>query len=182
MNAGRQGAFANPEKITTHFHLREGDVVADLGAGSGQYMKLLSDAVGESGKVYLCEIQKPLVESLGNRAQELHLSNVRTLWADLEHPGGVKVNDDALDAALLSNVLFQIEDTDAAVKEIHRILRPGGKLFVIDWTDSFGGLGPRAQDVVPEADAQSLFESAGFTLLSDFPSGDHHYGLIFRKN
>lgn len=177
-----QGTFANPEKITTHFHLREGDVIADLGAGSGQYMKPLSDAVGKSGKVYLCEIQKPLVESLGNRAQELRLSNVRTLWADLEHPDGVKVRDQELDAALLSNVLFQIEDKNAAISEIMRILRPGGKLFIIDWTDSFGGLGPRALDVVSEASTRSLFERAGFTFLSDFPAGDHHYGMTFRKN
>lgn len=177
-----QGTFANPEKITTHFHLREGDVVADLGAGSGQYMKPLSDAVGKSGKVYLCEIQKPLVEALGNRAQELRLSNIRTVWADLEHPGGVKVRDQELDAALLSNVLFQIEDKNAAVTEIMRILRPGGRLFVIDWADSFGGLGPRANDVVSETSARSLFEGAGLTFLSDFPAGDHHYGMTFRKN
>jgi ubiquinone/menaquinone biosynthesis C-methylase UbiE len=178
---GTRGTFASPERISTHFHLHEGDVVADLGAGSGQYMKLLSDAVGKSGRVYLCEIQKQLVESLGQNSQNQRLSNVRTLWCDIEAPGGIKLNDGALDVALLSNILFQFEDKDAALTEISRVLRKGGRLFVIDWTDSFGGLGPHPNHVVTEASARTLFEGAGFSLDRDFPAGEHHYGLAFRK-
>lgn len=176
------GTFANPEKISTHFHLHEGDVVADLGAGSGQYMKPLSDAVGESGKVYLCEIQKQIIDSLENRARELHLKNVRTVWADVETAGGVKINDGTLDAAILSNTFFQFEDKEDAVTEIKRLLRSGGKLFFIDWTDSFGGLGPHPDSVVEESEAKKIFEANGFTFERDFQAGDHHYGLSFRKS
>ncbi len=175
------GKFVDPKVATSHFHLREGDVVADFGAGSGHYMKLLADAVGKSGRVYLCEIQKPLVDALGFKAQELRLTNVHPIWCDAEAPNGTKLKDGALDAALLSNTLFQFENKENALKEIFRTLRPGGKLFVIDWTDSFGNLGPRPEDVVRETDARSILENVGFIFEHTFPTGEHHYGLMCRK-
>ncbi len=175
------GKFVDPKVTTSHFHLREGDTVADFGAGSGHYMKPLTDAVGKSGRVYLCEIQKNLVDTLGFKAREARLTNVYPVWCDVEAPNGSKLKENSLDGALISNVLFQFSDKVAALKEIHRVLRQGGKLFVIDWTDSFGNLGPRPEDVVREGDAKTLVESVGYVYEHSFPAGDQHYGLMFRK-
>ncbi len=176
-----KGSFADPTAIVSHFHLREGDTVADFGAGAGHYMMPLSHVVGKSGVVYLCEIQKNLVEALGNQARDQHITNVRPLWCDLERLGGIKMQDGLLDAGVLSNVLFQLHDKESALREIWRVLRKGGKLFVIDWTDSFNGLGPRSQDVVTEKQAEALLIRAGFSVERTFPSGDHHYGIACRK-
>ncbi|QQR65383.1 class I SAM-dependent methyltransferase [Candidatus Kaiserbacteria bacterium] len=175
------GRFVDPENTVTHFHLREGDVVADFGAGSGAYLKPLSSAVGLSGIVYACEIQKNLVDALGTKAAEQRLNNIRPVWCDIEAPGGTKFNDGTLDAGLLSNILFQFVRKDTALTEVARVLRKGGKLFVIDWTDSFGGLGPRPEDVFSETDARSLLEQAGFSCEGTFSAGDHHYGLLCHK-
>ena len=112
------GKFIDPRVVVSHFHLREGDTIADFGAGSGHYMKPLSEAVGQSGKVYLCEIQKNLVETLGNMVHESRLRNIRTLWCDLEVPQGIKISDGALDAGLLSNTLFQFANKQAGLTEI----------------------------------------------------------------
>lgn len=176
------GRFADPAMIVSHFHLRGGDTVADFGAGSGHYMKPLSLVVGASGKVYLTEIQKNLVEALGNKKSEARLSNVYPLWCDIEAKNGTKLGDASLDAGILSNTLFQFAHKEHALTEIHRVLRPGAKLFVIDWSESFGNLGPRPEDVVHEADAKSLITARGFSFERTFPVGDHHYGLAFRKN
>jgi ubiquinone/menaquinone biosynthesis C-methylase UbiE len=175
------GRFVEPSAAVTHFHLKPGDSVADFGAGSGHYMKPLSDAVGTSGKVYLCEIQKNLVDALTVRAHELRLANIHPVWCDLEAENSMKLKDASLDAGLLSNTLFQLTDKPKALKEIARVIRKGGKLFVIDWTDSFGGLGPHPKDVIREADAAALLSAAGFTVERTFPAGDHHYGLACRR-
>jgi arsenite methyltransferase len=181
MGTGPQGKFVDPRAVCTHFHLREGDSVADFGAGSGHYMKPLSDAVGQSGKVYLCEIQRALVDALGTKKNDERLTNVNPLWCDLEAIGGTKLQNEVLDAGLLSNTLFQLGNKDVALQEISRVLRKGAKLFVIDWTDSFGGLGPHPKHVVTEEAARQLAEKAGFVYERSFPTGDHHYGLAFRK-
>lgn len=175
------GRFVIPEKAATHFHLREGDKVADFGAGSGYFTKILSKLVGEEGRVYACEIQKNLVESIGDLARRENLNNVSVVWCDMETQNGTKIEDKVLDAAIVVNTLFQIEDKDVAVDEITRTLRSGGKLFVIDWSESFGGLGPQPDAVISENDTRALFEQHGFVYERSFDTGDHHYGIAFRK-
>lgn len=179
--SGIGGQFIDPSTVVIHFHLREGDRVADFGAGSGSYLAALSRAVGASGRVYACEIQKGLVEKLGTLIREKHLMNVEPLWCDLEAPQGTHLADGILDGGLLSNTLFQLENRQAAITEIARVVRLGGKAFVIDWSDSFGGMGPAPSAVVHEDEARSLFEAHGFTFERSLPAGEHHYGFVMRK-
>ena len=175
------GKFSDPNAVATHFHLREGDVVADFGAGSGFYMKVLSELVGRSGIVYLCEVQKSLVEALGIKARQLRLSNTRVLWGDFEVIGGTKINEGSLDAVILSNVLFQLHDKASAFQEVARTMKKGGKLFIIDWKSSFSGLGPQPEYVVIEDVTRSYAEQVGFVYERSFPTGEHHYGIALRK-
>lgn len=172
--------FVVPEKAVTHFCLREGDKVGDFGAGSGFFEKALSRAVGSAGTVYAFEIQKQLVERIAEIARKERLGNVEVLWCDLELKGGCKLKNGVLDAGLLSNALFQLDDKATALGEIRRLLHTGGKLLVIDWSDSFGGMGPQQNDVVSEADAKALIAKHGFAFERSFPAGEHHYGLAFR--
>ncbi|MBP9836710.1 MAG: class I SAM-dependent methyltransferase [Candidatus Pacebacteria bacterium] len=181
MNFVLPGRFVVPEVVSTHFHIKEGDMVADFGAGSGFFLKILSRSVGSSGRVYACEIQKHLVEKVGEFIRLNNLSNVHPLWCDLEEVNGIKLKDNSLDAGLLVNTLFQFEKKEEAIKEIRRTLRPGGVLHVIDWSESFGGLGPRPQDVITKDKAINLFESLEFMLEREYPAGDHHYGFTVRK-
>jgi len=170
-----------PDVVASHFHLREGDSVADFGAGGGFYLKTLSRAVGGSGQVYACEIQKQLVEKLGVQARLMGLSNIHPIWCDLEEPDGIKIGTAELDAAILVHTLFIIEDKVAAIKEMGRTIRSGGKFFVIDWTESFGGMGPQPSNVMTAEATTALLEGNGFIFEREFPTGDHHYGLAFRK-
>lgn len=180
-NTTQTGRFVVPELLVTHFHVREGDKVADFGAGSGFFVPVLSKAVGPEGRVYALEIQRSLSERIGELVRQEELQNVDTLWCDIERVGGTKLEDEILDIAIVVNTLFLFEDKDTAVKEIYRTLRSGGKLFVVDWSESFGGLGPQPQDVVDVKEAVTLFESNGFVMERDFDAGDHHYGVAFRK-
>lgn len=173
--------FVVPEVVASQFHLHEGDQVADFGAGSGYFLKVLSQAVGADGHVYACEIQKTLVEKVGTQVQQQGLHNVDTVWCDLETPGGSKLADAVLDAGILVNTLYQIEERDIAVLEMGRTLRPGGKLLVIDWADTVPGLGPTSDRLLDAEACANLFEANGFVLDRDFPAGAHHYGLAFRK-
>jgi ubiquinone/menaquinone biosynthesis C-methylase UbiE len=170
-----------PSVITTHFHLREGDSVADFGAGSGYFIEALSKAVGQSGRVYACEIQRELVEKIGTLIRSKGIGNTDPLWCDIEADHGVKIADGLLDAAVLINTLFQVEDKQTTIHEIARTMRSGGKFFVVDWTESFGGLGPHPDQVITAENAKALVETAGFVFERDFDAGDHHYGLAFRK-
>ena len=58
MNFTLPGRFVIPDVVATHFHLKEGDSVADFGAGNGFFLKTLSTAVGPNGKVLLVKFKR----------------------------------------------------------------------------------------------------------------------------
>lgn len=105
--------------------------------------------VGHAGKVIAVEVQRPLVDSLHNRARELGYDNVEVVWADAASHGGTKLPDAAADFVVIINTLYQIEDVAAAVAEVYRTLRPHGIVYVVDWIDSFDGLGPSPSNTQP---------------------------------
>lgn len=173
--------FSDPQHNIEQFMLGEGMHVADLGAGSGAYTLAAGRAVGSGGRVYAVEVQKDLLPRIKNILKTERVYNVEVIWGDVEHLGGTKIRDLLLDAAIVGNVLFQIEDKKIFVDEVRRILKPKGKVLVVDWQESFGGLGPAPGAVFAQRAARELFEKSGFTFEKEISAGDHHYGMIFRK-
>ena len=178
--ATHNNRFAAPELILSHFHVRDGDLVGDFGSGAGTFLPGLSKKVGESGRVFACEIQRGLVDKIGTLIHAQSLRNVDPLWCDLEAEGGIKISDGILDVAIVINTLYQYEERERAIAEKHRTMRSGGVVYVVDWEDSFGGIGPHPDCVICKQMAIDLFEAAGFILEREYPAGEHHYGLAFR--
>ena len=174
--------FSDPEHNIEQFHLRPGMHVADLGAGSGFYTFAASRALGKEGRVYAVEVQKELLERVKTEATRQGLSNVEVIWGNIEKVGGTKLRELSIDAAIVSNVLFQTPDKDALAQEAARIVKPKGKVLVVDWADSATAMGPKGGDRYPAEKARALFEKFGFAHEEDIRAGDHHYGMVLRKS
>ncbi len=173
--------FKDPSENIKELFLKEGEIVAELGAGSGWYTREASRRVGHTGKVYALEVQKELVETLKNRVKDEGLGNVECIWANIELRGGTKLADGLVDASIVANVLFQIEDKVGFAREVSRIMKPKGMLMIIDWTGDGAGAGPKGDHVVNESSARKLFEETGFSYERSFNPGTHHYGIIMKK-
>lgn len=174
-------AFVDPKQIIRQFAVGEGWHVADFGTGSGAYVFALAANVGGEGRVYAVDIQKDLLLKVKNEARARGLLNVEILWGDVEKAGGSKLRDNSMDAVVASNILFQVEDKRGCVREISRVTKPGGRVLIVDWTDSFGGLGPQQEAVLTKDAATELFQKERFIYEQSIPAGDHHYGIIFKK-
>jgi ubiquinone/menaquinone biosynthesis C-methylase UbiE len=172
--------FAHPVRNVAALGLQAGMTVADFGSGSGAYTLAIAARLEGSGHVYAVDIQRDLLRRTHNEAHKRGLKNLSVIWADLEKRGASKIADRKLDLVLISNLLFQLDDKSAPLLEAWRILKPTGYLAIIDWSDSFGGMGPIKQDVVTKEKALELAQKTGFELTREFPAGAHHYGLIFR--
>ena len=173
--------FITPEETISYFGIAEGMRIADLGCGTGSYTIPMALRIRGAGKVYAIEVQKELLERMTRDALTKHLTNIEPIWWTIEHHGGTKLADQSIDVALLSNVLFQVEDRIGCMKELMRIVKHDGHVVVIDWSESFNSMGPIADHVLNRPTAEALFTQYGFTLDRDFPAGSHHYGLIFKK-
>ena len=171
-------SFSDPQKNIAQFDIGPGMSVADLGAGTGFYTIEAARKAGTSGKVYAVEVQKDLLAKLKTNASHEHLFNIEVIWGNIETIGGTRLRDGSVDRIIASNVLFQIEHKDNFCLEIKRLLKPSGKVLVVDWS-SLSPLGPKT--LVPQMTARALFEKAGFVFESSISAGDHHYGLIFTK-
>jgi ubiquinone/menaquinone biosynthesis C-methylase UbiE len=173
--------FSNPKSNLDQFALTPGMLVADLGVGAGYHALEAAKAVGPEGRVFGVDVQKELVLNLKKSAEKEGLDNLEVIWGDIEKVGGTKIKDSIIDACLVTSVLFQLEEKDGFVQEVARILKPGGKVLVIDWMDSFAGLGPHREQIFTQDQAENLFIGAGFEIEKRIDAGDHHYGFIAKK-
>jgi len=173
--------FAHPSRNALHFGIEPGMSVADFGAGSGHYVWPMAQALGPSGHLFAIDVQQDLLKRIHNEAHKRGLNQVKIIWADLEKPKASKIADRTLDLVLISNLLFQLEDKAAVVREAKRILKPSGRLVVIDWVDSFNMMGPHKKDVVAKDVGLALLLDNGFKLVREFPAGAHHWGIIARS-
>lgn len=160
--------------------IEPGMKIADFGAGSGAYVNLIAEALLGSGTVYAVDIQKDLLRRIKNEATKRGHKNVEIIWGDVEEEGGSKLGS-VLDLVLISNLLFQVRDKTGVMLEAARALRSGGRIAIIDWSESFDGMGPQEEAVVTKEDAYEYARKTGLTFVREFSAGAHHYGLIFRK-
>lgn len=174
--------FTHPKRNIITLALEPGQRVADLGAGSGHYTFAAADMVGGGGKVYAVDVQKNLISKIKSESLRRNLGNIEVVWGNIEKERGTTLKDESVHIVLLTNTLFQVEDKEAVVREAFRILRPKGKLLVIDWSESFGGLGPNPAHVIDERTAKDLIEDTGFKIEQEIEAGAHHYGFIARKS
>lgn len=121
--------FRKPAEFVSTLGIGEGHKVLDYGCGVGSYTIPAARLVGESGKVYALDVHPIAIERVEKRARKDGLSNIVTIQSDL----ATGLPEEHIDFALLIDVFKSINDRMALLKEIHRILRPLGKLvFLID--------------------------------------------------
>ena len=173
--------FSKPHNNLERLGLGEGQVVVDLGVGSGHYALAAAHMLGPDGRVYAVDVQQALLDKVADTAKDVGIQTIEIILGDIERPQGSQLADGIADVVLLCNTLFQLDDQAAGMAEAARLLRPAGKLLVVDWQESFAHLGPTPEQVVDKAAAEQLLAQAGFELEREINAGDHHYGLVARK-
>ncbi len=168
--------FLTPDHLVRELYLKPGDRVADIGCGTGAYTIALANEVGATGQVYAVDVHRDALHTLAATLDRKGIINVEMLWADAEKQ--IPIDAYSLDALVFSNVLFQFENVEKAIILAAKLIKPEGQLLVVDWRDSFGGVGPHPSHVIQEEQAIQLVQSHGFRLLKRLPAGDYHYAFL----
>jgi ubiquinone/menaquinone biosynthesis C-methylase UbiE len=173
--------FLDSQKIVSALGVRAGQHVADLGCGTGYFSIELARAVGKDGVVSAVDIMQEPLDSVRARSESLGLGNIRAIRANLEVLGGTAIPDNSQDLALLANTLFQSQKKDAILAEAVRILKPGGRLVVIDWKKGAVGFGPPDELRTDEQAMRALAVAAKARFDGTIDAGTFYYGLVFKK-
>ena len=122
-----------PHPLITRARLREilapepGERVLEIGPGTGYYTVDLAEWVGPDGTVEVFDLQQEMLDHTIGHARERGLWNVSATRGDAQE---LPYEEDSFDAAILIATLGEIPDQDAALREVARVLRPGGRLIV----------------------------------------------------
>lgn len=109
--------------------IQPGDDVIDVACGTGLVTLPAAASVGPTGRVLATDISPKMIEEVERRSTACGLTNVDVEWRDAEDLGG----DRSFDVALCSLGLMYVPAPAAAVSELHRVLRPGGRAVVSVW-------------------------------------------------
>lgn len=169
-------------KIFDRLGIKIGSKVADLGCGSaGHFVIPAAQKVGNHRIVYAVDILKSVLQSVVTKGRLEGVNNIKTVWSNLEIVGATKIKEESLDFALLINILFQSKKHENIIKEAVRLLKPEGKLLVIDWDLGSTNFGPPQEMRLKPEVIKKMAAGLNLKLLDEFQAGTYHYGLIFSK-
>lgn len=172
--------FSNPIKIIEQISFSADAHIADFGCGAGAYSIAIAKKY-ETSKIFAIDVQKDMVERLGNDAKSQNLTNIHVVWGDVDEKNGSRLRDDSIDVVIIVNTLFQAENKKTMLYEALRVMKADAQLVIIDWSESFGNIGPKEDHVVNEDTAKLLIEECGMIVQKEIKAGEHHYGFIARK-
>ena len=150
-----------PERALGVIGVRPGQVVADVGAGSGYYTVRLARRVSPGGKVYATDIQPEMLALLEKRVAREGVSGVVPVLATTDDP---RLPDAALDLVLMVDVYHELAKPQETLRRLKRTLKPQGRLVLIEFRKEDDAVPIRLEHKMSVAEAKLELEAEGFHL------------------
>ena len=138
-NSPERAEWQKPDEVIGIMAIEPGQTVADLGAGTGYFVPYLSAAVGPEGKVYALDVEDAMIAWLGDMVTKENMINVEARKAPFDSTG---LGSASLDRLVTVNTWHHIEQRAAYAKHLHDVIKPGGRVVVVDFTKDAEGPGP----------------------------------------
>lgn len=171
-----------PVKLFSELQLRKGTVLLDVACGRGLYSLAASEHIGEQGKIYAVDLWKEGIDSLKSEAAARQITNIQASVADVNKH--IPVADRSIDVCLMATVVHDlVEDhtEKGTLREVKRVLKPGGMLAVIEFIKIDGPPGPPVQIRLSPHELERIVLPYDFTLIKTAEIGPFNYLSIFRN-
>src|SRR4030042_1045694 len=165
--------FFSPESILGQLNLDKTMIAADFGCGSGGWTMPLAKILSE-GRVFAVDLIKGPLLALESKAKLEKLLNIQTQTANVER--GTKISSGSCDLVLATNLLFECENKRGVIEEAKRVLKPGGRILVVDWKKS-ASFGPRDRALLP-GEIKKIAAEAGLAVQSEFDAGAFTFCMV----
>jgi ubiquinone/menaquinone biosynthesis C-methylase UbiE len=149
-----------PADVISALAVHTGEIVADVGAGTGYFALPLSIAVGAAGRVYAVDGESEMLARLKVKLDQMAFQNIELIHAEAEQTG---LPASSCDLFFLANLWHEIEDRTAVLLEASRALKTGGRIAILDWrTDVEAVHGPPLAHRIAPDDALREMQRSGF--------------------
>jgi arsenite methyltransferase len=162
-------AWQKPHEVVAALNLQPGQVIADIGAGTGYFARRFAR---HAGKVYAVDIDKKLLDILGKDAP----ANVTAVLASPDDP---KLPPASVDVIFFCDVLHHIESRGPYLQKLRRALKPGGRIVNVDFYKKPLPVGPPVEMKLSEEQVIAEFKGAGFRLRERREFLEYQYFLVF---
>lgn len=168
-------AYQKPHEVIEALAIREGEVIADIGAGSGYFTLRLARHVGPSGHVYAVDVSPDMIRHLNTRVRDAGLLNVSSILSPPDDP----LLPRQVDRFLIVNVWHHIEDQAGYLARMKKLLKPGGQIVMIDFHARELPVGPPAGMKIAREDLLEQMTANGFRLVKEHTFLPYQYFLVF---
>lgn len=176
-------AVIDPEMLLAKSGLRAGMHVADFGTGrTGHMIFPAARIVGSSGVLYAVDLDKDVLDTIGRRAKQEAVNNLYPVWGDIQVKNGVLIPPQTLDVVFIVNILWRCTHPLAPLTEALRLLRPKGRIVIVDWTETIASVGPTPKQKLNFADLIAEARRVGLAVQEDFAISEYHRALILYRH
>ena len=168
-------ARQKPEEVVKALRLKKGELIADLGAGSGYFTLRLAREVGPEGHVYAVDISPEMILHLNERIRDAGLLNVSTILAPPDDP----LLPQKVDRFFIVDVWHHIDDQPAYLSLMKKLLKPGGQVVMIDFHKRDLPFGPPTAMKIAREDLIAQMEEHGFEVAGEHAFLPYQYFVVF---
>jgi len=171
----KRDAYQKPHEVMEALAVKPGEVIADIGAGSGYFAVRLAHHVGPSGRVYAVDISPEMIRHLHKRIRDAKLLNLSPILAEPGDP----LLPQAVDRFLIVDVWHHVEDQAAYLAKLKAHLKPGGQVVMIDFQKRDLPVGPPAAMKIAREDLVKQMAQHGFRVAKEHTFLPYQYFLVF---
>jgi len=172
----RRDEYQKPHDVIMALGLKEGEVVADIGAGSGYFSLRFAHHVGDEGRVYAVDINPDMIVYMNRRIRDMQLKNIVTVLAAPDDP---LLMDASIDRFFICDTWHHIENKTQYLALMKKMLKPGGQVIMIDFQKKDLPLGPPLEMKIAREDLVRQMETNEFKLAKEHTFLPYQYFLVF---
>jgi SAM-dependent methyltransferase len=169
-------AWQRPDQVLGALAIREGQTVADIGAGSGYFALRLARQVGPAGRLHAVDISPDMLRHLETRAREAGLTNVDPILARPDDP---LLPAGSVDLVFICDAWHHIEDRVRYLATLKRALKPGARVAIVDFYERELPVGPPPSMKLSRDQVVGEFAAAGFRVVEEHRFLPYQYFVVF---
>ena len=182
-------SFIDAHDVLSRLNFKGNEVFADIGCGDGHVSMEAYDMLDDEATIYSVDVFGPSIEDMEKEVEEKGIKNIIPIQSDVaDH---IAIEDNTVDICLMVNVFHHfvaMEKTNGAIEELKRIIKPEGKIAVMDYKKEDTGYGPPVRVKSSPEEMEEMFAKHGLKMVQldteageDLEHGKSHYIITFGK-